>query len=74
MAVVLIEEVLMGIEDAKTSLDEAVLTLDMLTEDLHPALGHDLKSVLEQQFLFPLRSRAVALEQLLEAIASETEA
>ena len=36
MAIVLIEEVLMGLEDAKDSLDQAVLTLEGMTDDMHP--------------------------------------
>ena len=73
MALVLIEEILMGLEDAKLSLDEAVTTLDMLADDLHSDFATDLKPVLEQDYLRPLRARAAALEQLLAHLASETE-
>lgn len=73
MALVLIEEIFMGLEDAKHSLDEAVTTLDMLTDDLHPDFAVDLKPVLEQEFLRPLHARALALEQLLADLATEAE-
>ncbi len=73
MALVLIEEILMGLEDAKLSLDEAVTTLDMLADDLHPDFAEELRPLLEQQFLNPLQARAIALEQLLEDLATEAE-
>ena len=47
MAIVLIEEVLMGLEDAKDSLEQAVLTLEGMTDDMHPDMG-DLKAIIEQ--------------------------
>ena len=73
MALVLIEEILMGLEDAKLSLDEAVTTLDMLTDDLHSDFSEELRPLLEQQFLTPLQDRVAALEQLLEDLATEAE-
>ena len=53
MAIVLIEEVLMGLEDAKDSLDQAVLTLEGMTDDMHPDMA-DLKDIIEQTLLLPL--------------------
>ena len=73
MALVLIEEILMGLDDIKTSLDEAVTTLDLLMQDLHPDIGYDLQNVLEQDFLTPLQSRRTALNTLMEAIADASE-
>ena len=71
MAIVLLEEVLMGLEEAKTSLDQAVLTLADMTEDLHPNLQTDVnvKDILEQNFVQPLQHRAAQLEHLLEELA-----
>ena len=72
MALVLIEEVLMGLEEAKDSLEQAVTTLADMTEDLTPDLSHDLKNVLEQDFLRPLQSRADRLDALLDKIATSS--
>ena len=69
MALVLIEEVLIGLEEAKSSLEQAVLTLTDMTEDLHPALSSNLKDVLEQDFLRPLQSYAERLDTLLDEIS-----
>ena len=68
MAIVLMEEVLMGLEDAKDSLEQAVLTLEGMTEDMHPDMA-DLKEVIEQTLLLPLQSRAAVLDTLLEEVA-----
>lgn len=70
MALVLIEEVLIGLEEAKSSLEQAVLTLTDMTEDLHPALSSNLKDVLEQDFLRPLQSYAERLDSLLDEIST----
>jgi len=72
MALVLIEEVLIGLEEAKSSLEQAVLTLADMTEDLHPELSHNLKDVLEQDFLRPLQSYAERLDSLLDEISTCT--
>ncbi len=69
MAIVLLEEVLMGLEEAKTSLDQAVLTLSDMTQDLHPDLEVNVKDFLEQNFVQPLQHRATQLEHLLEELA-----
>lgn len=69
MAIVLLEEVLMGLEEAKTSLEQAVLTLSDMTEDLHPDLEVNVKDILEQDFVQPLQHRASQLEHLLEELA-----
>ncbi len=72
MALVLIEEVLIGLEEAKDSLEQAVTTLADMTEDLNPDLSHDLKQVLEQDFLRPLQNRAERLDILLDKIATSS--
>jgi chaperonin cofactor prefoldin len=70
MALVLIEEVLVGLEEAKDSLELAVNTLADMTEDLHPDLSSNLKDILEQDFLRPLQSRAERLDSLLDEIST----
>ena len=72
MALVLMEEVLMGLEEAKDSLEQAVATLADIAEELHPDLGENLKEMLEQDFLHPLQGRAEQLDNLLEQIAIST--
>jgi hypothetical protein len=71
MAIILIEEVLMGLEEAKMSLDQALLTLTDMIEDLHPDFqtSLDVRNVLEQDFVQPLQCRAAQLERLLEKLA-----
>ena len=71
MALVLLEEVLMGLEEAKMSLDQALLTLTDMSEDLHPDLqaSVNVKNILEQDFVLPLQHRATQLENLLEELA-----
>jgi hypothetical protein len=71
MAIILLEEVLMGLEAAKMSLDQAVFTLVDMTEDLHPDLqaSVNVKDLLERDLVQPLQQRAVQLKHLLEELA-----
>jgi len=64
MAIILIEEVLMGLDAVKVSLEEALTVLDVLVEDLSPALGEGLRTALEHTLRQPLRSRLEVLEHL----------
>lgn len=70
MALVLIEEVLMGLEEAKESLDQAVMILGELAEDVTPELGHNLKDIIETDLLQPLEQRAHRLDALMEEMAA----
>jgi hypothetical protein len=73
MAIILIEEVLMGLEDVKMSLEQALTTLDVLVEDLSPRLGETLRGELEHALRQPLQSRLQALAHLqatLDALAA----
>ncbi len=70
MALVLIEEVLMGLEEAKESLDQAVAILGELAEDITPELGDHLKALIETDFLRPLERRAVQLDSLMADMAA----
>ena len=70
MAMVLIEEVLMGLEDVKASLEQAMTTLEALTEDLHAEVGNNLKGRLTRELLSPLQSGLVVLETLLDDVAA----
>jgi hypothetical protein len=64
MAIILIEEVLMGLDEVKTSLEQALVVLDALVEDLSPALGEGLRTELEHTLLQPLQDRLEVLERL----------
>ena len=72
MAIVLIEEVLMGLDDVKDSLAQAVIVLEGLVEDIHPMLGEDLRKTLEQTLLVPLQSRVTILDKLLDEVAARS--
>jgi hypothetical protein len=64
MAIILIEEVCMGLDDVKTSLEQAMTILDVLVDDLSPALGEGVRTALEHTLRQPLRDRLEALEHL----------
>ena len=65
MAIILMEEVLMGLDEVKGSLDQAVITLKNIIEDLSPGLRDDLHNVLEKELLYPLQSRRNVIDNLL---------
>jgi len=64
MAIILIEEVLMGLDEVKAALEQALTTLDVLVEDLSPTLGETLRTELEHTLRQPLQERLVILEDL----------
>jgi len=55
---------LMGLDDVKASLEQAMAVLDVLVDDLSPALGEGLRAALEHTLRQPLRGRLEALEHL----------
>ena len=69
MALVVIEEVLLGLEEAKDALEQAVTTLAELAEELPPDLRSPWKDVLEADLLWPLEQRATLLASVLDRIA-----
>jgi hypothetical protein len=72
MAIVLIEEVLMGLDDVRDSLGQAVMVLEALVEDVPSTMGENLKEVMEQTLLIPLQSRVAVLDKLLDEVATMT--
>jgi len=64
MAIILMEEVLMGLDEVKASLEQAMTVLDVLVDDLSPTLGEELRAELEHTLRQPLRSRLEVLEHL----------
>ena len=71
MAIVLMEEVLMGLDEVKGALDNAVMTLEDIIEDMSPGLGDGLQEHLEVAFLNPLQARRDALATLLTRLADQ---
>jgi hypothetical protein len=69
MATILIEEVLMGLDEVKISLDNAVLVLEAITDDMAPQL-QEVKDILEQTLLQPLQSHLAVCGRLLEHLAT----
>jgi len=70
MAIILIEEVLMGLDDVRDSLAQAVTVLEGLVEDIPPTLGENLQEVVEQTLLLPLQARVTVLDKLLDEVAA----
>lgn len=71
MAIVLMEEILVGLDEVKGSLDQAVTTLEDIIEDMSPDLGEDLQEMLEVSFLDPLQLRRNALDSLMLRLAED---
>ena len=46
MAIILLEEVVMGLDVVRDSLAQAVTVLEGLVEDIHPDLGENLREML----------------------------
>lgn len=70
MAIVLIEEVLMGLGEVKIALEQAVTILNDIVEDMPPDLGGNLQEVLETSLLQPLQSRLGVLDKLVDDMAA----
>ena len=69
MAIILMEEVLMGLDEVKESLDQAVIILENIIDDLSPQLRDGLHDVLEHELLHPLQARRNGLDNLLFTLA-----
>ena len=70
MAIVLLEEVVGGLDEVKDSLAQAVTTLESITEDMSPDMEDNLKDVLERTLLQPLQMRLATLDTLLDEVAN----
>jgi hypothetical protein len=70
MAIVLLEEILVGLEEARDSLEQAVAVLEDIIEEMSPDLDDgSLEELLEGDFRKPLKSRLGAIDELLEELA-----
>ena len=72
MAIILMEEVLMGLDEVKASLEQAMIVLDVLVDDLSPTLGEELRAELEHTLRQPLRDRLEVLEHLQATVDALT--
>lgn len=70
MAIILLEEVVMGLDVVRDSLAQAVTVLEGLVEDIHPDLGENLREMLEQTLLVPLQSHVIVLDKILDEVAA----
>lgn len=73
MAIILVEEVLMGLDETREALDHAVVTLESMLDDLSPDLREDFHDTFERELLLPLQSRRDMIDHLLFTLAEETE-
>jgi hypothetical protein len=70
MAIVLVEELLGGLDEVKAALEQAVMVADAITEDLHADLGPHLLAVQTHELLYPLQSRLAFVERLQDELAA----
>jgi hypothetical protein len=70
MAIVLIEEVMVGLDEIKASLEQAITILTDIIEEMHPDLEARFTPVLETSLRHPLQSQVSLLERLLEELAA----
>jgi hypothetical protein len=70
MAMVLIEEVLCGMDEAKGLLDQAFFILAEVVEDMAPAAGPALQDACARALLVPLEACLGTLEALMDEMAT----
>ena len=70
MAMVLIEEVLCGMDEAKVLLDQAFAVLAEVVEEMAPVSGPELQDACARKLLFPLESCLAEFEALMEEMAT----
>jgi hypothetical protein len=70
MAVVLIEEVLCGMDEAKGLLEQAIFTLAEVVEEMAPAAGPELQDVCARTLLSPLEACLAEFETLMDKMAT----
>jgi hypothetical protein len=68
MAIVLVAEVVIGLDDVKETLQQAATTLAAMIEELPPEFGTYLPAALERELLRPLQSRMAFVERLQKAL------
>ncbi len=73
MAIILLEEVLVGLDETREALDQAVVILESMVDDFSPDLWDDFHDIFERELLLPLQSRRDTIDHLLVTLAEETE-
>ena len=73
MAIILLEEVLVGLDETRDALDHAVVILENMLDDFSPDLREDFHDIFEQELLQPLQSRRDLIDHMLVTLAEETE-
>ena len=70
MAVILIEEVLCGMDEAKRLLEQTILTLAEVVEEMAPVVGPKLQEVCARTLLAPLEACLAEFETLMDEMAT----
>jgi hypothetical protein len=68
MAIVVLEEGLVGLEDVQESLQQAIATLEAILTDIPGHFGVYLPAALEREVLRPLQSPAAFVTRLQQAL------
>jgi len=71
MAIVVIEEMLGGLDEVKEALDRAITVLTDLVEECDPVMVPHLPEVLDRSLLQPLTVHRAAVEHLLATLARQ---
>ena len=71
MAIVVMEEMLGGLDEVKEALDRAITVLTDLVEECDPALDPRLPEVLDRSLLQPLTAHSATVEHLLATLARQ---
>jgi hypothetical protein len=70
MAIVVVEEMLAGLDEVKMALDQAITIVTDLVEEADPAMVPHLPEVLDRTFLQPFTAQRAVLEQLQVTLAN----
>lgn len=68
MAIVVLEEVLVGLDDLKASLQQAIMTLEGIIGNLPADFGTYLPTALEREVLRPVQTRVAFVERLQQVL------
>jgi hypothetical protein len=71
MAIVVIEEMLGGLDEVKEALDRAITVLTDLVEECDPGMVPHLPEVLDRTLLQPLTAHSAAVEHLLATLSKQ---
>ena len=69
MAIVVMEELLGGLDEVQEALDRAIMVLTDLVEECDPALVPHLPDMLDRTLLQPLTAHSAEVEHLLATLA-----